>query len=229
MCRVRERERTPSRETPAAKGNKQAAEPELLAGGLGACLQSQYVGSGGRGSRSSNHIWLHSEFEVSLAYKRLSQETGTTIVSLRRVLLIGRFLQIYLICTAKYICALVHVCVCVCVNKSIGNILFSYLNKFVSRGVKHFKLPRLLFVTIFKSEMILGFFSFQGVPCDLVTGEERQTVDPEGKQATHVSCTVEMCSVTTPCMYMLFGKQNSEGFSVVKPRTYSLSMKKLQI
>lgn len=43
-----------------------------------------------------------------------------------------------------------------------------------------------------------GFFSFQGVPCDLVTGEERQTVDPEGKQASHVSCTVEMCSVTTP-------------------------------
>lgn len=37
-----------------------------------------------------------------------------------------------------------------------------------------------------------------GVPCDLVTGEERQTVDPEGKQAAHVSCTVEMCSVTTP-------------------------------
>ncbi|XP_037055438.1 ATP-dependent RNA helicase SUPV3L1, mitochondrial isoform X2 [Peromyscus leucopus] len=37
-----------------------------------------------------------------------------------------------------------------------------------------------------------------GVPCDLVTGEERQTVEPEGKQASHVSCTVEMCSVTTP-------------------------------
>lgn len=47
---------------------KQAAEPELLAGSLGACLQSQDVGSGGRRSRSSNHMWLHSEFEASLAY-----------------------------------------------------------------------------------------------------------------------------------------------------------------
>ncbi|XP_007961420.2 ATP-dependent RNA helicase SUPV3L1, mitochondrial [Chlorocebus sabaeus] len=37
-----------------------------------------------------------------------------------------------------------------------------------------------------------------GVPCDLVTGEERVTVQPDGKQASHVSCTVEMCSVTTP-------------------------------
>jgi hypothetical protein len=64
-----------------------------------------------------------------------------------------------------------------------------------------------LFVTIFKSEIRLGFFlSFQGVPCDLVTGEERLTVEPEGKQATHVSCTVEMCNVATPCMYLLFRK-----------------------
>ncbi|XP_055454818.1 ATP-dependent RNA helicase SUPV3L1, mitochondrial-like [Psammomys obesus] len=36
------------------------------------------------------------------------------------------------------------------------------------------------------------------VPCELVTGEERLTVAPEGKEATHVSCTVEMCNVTTP-------------------------------
>ncbi|KAL1771699.1 ATP-dependent RNA helicase SUPV3L1, mitochondrial [Sigmodon hispidus] len=48
-----------------------------------------------------------------------------------------------------------------------------------------------------------------GVPCDLVTGEERQTVEPEGRQASHVSCTVEMCSVTTPlgnpvCVALLF-------------------------
>ncbi|KAK2098536.1 ATP-dependent RNA helicase supv3l1, mitochondrial [Saguinus oedipus] len=33
-----------------------------------------------------------------------------------------------------------------------------------------------------------------GVPCDLVTGEERVTVQPDGKQASHVACTVEMCS-----------------------------------
>ncbi|XP_057387340.1 ATP-dependent RNA helicase SUPV3L1, mitochondrial isoform X4 [Balaenoptera acutorostrata] len=37
-----------------------------------------------------------------------------------------------------------------------------------------------------------------GVLCDLVTGEERVTVEPDGKQAAHVACTVEMCSVTTP-------------------------------
>uniref|UniRef100_A0A671EJW1 ATP-dependent RNA helicase SUPV3L1, mitochondrial n=1 Tax=Rhinolophus ferrumequinum TaxID=59479 RepID=A0A671EJW1_RHIFE len=37
-----------------------------------------------------------------------------------------------------------------------------------------------------------------GVPCDLVTGEERVTVGLDGKQAAHVACTVEMCSVTTP-------------------------------
>ncbi|XP_028298859.1 ATP-dependent RNA helicase SUPV3L1, mitochondrial [Gouania willdenowi] len=36
------------------------------------------------------------------------------------------------------------------------------------------------------------------VPCDLVTGEERTFVDPEGRAAGHVACTIEMCSVTTP-------------------------------
>ncbi|XP_064418692.1 ATP-dependent RNA helicase SUPV3L1, mitochondrial isoform X2 [Latimeria chalumnae] len=37
-----------------------------------------------------------------------------------------------------------------------------------------------------------------GVQCDLVTGEERTFVDPEGRPAGHVACTIEMCSVTTP-------------------------------
>ncbi|KAM4744398.1 ATP-dependent RNA helicase SUPV3L1, mitochondrial [Anableps anableps] len=37
-----------------------------------------------------------------------------------------------------------------------------------------------------------------GVPCDLVTGEERTFVDPEGRAAGHVACTIEMCSVSTP-------------------------------
>ncbi|XP_062832321.1 ATP-dependent RNA helicase SUPV3L1, mitochondrial isoform X2 [Anolis carolinensis] len=36
------------------------------------------------------------------------------------------------------------------------------------------------------------------VPCDLVTGEERVLVDPEGRPAAHVACTIEMCSVNTP-------------------------------
>ncbi|XP_067408750.1 ATP-dependent RNA helicase SUPV3L1, mitochondrial isoform X2 [Emydura macquarii macquarii] len=40
--------------------------------------------------------------------------------------------------------------------------------------------------------------SKRNVPCDLVTGEERVLVDPGGKQAAHVACTVEMCSVNTP-------------------------------
>ncbi|KAK2920307.1 ATP-dependent RNA helicase SUPV3L1, mitochondrial isoform X2 [Channa argus] len=37
-----------------------------------------------------------------------------------------------------------------------------------------------------------------GVPCDLVTGEERIFMDSEGRAAGHVACTIEMCSVTTP-------------------------------
>uniref|UniRef100_A0A8C8IA77 ATP-dependent RNA helicase SUPV3L1, mitochondrial n=1 Tax=Oncorhynchus tshawytscha TaxID=74940 RepID=A0A8C8IA77_ONCTS len=42
-----------------------------------------------------------------------------------------------------------------------------------------------------------------GVPCDLVTGEERTFVDAEGGQAEHVACTIEMCSVTTPCQCLI--------------------------
>ncbi|XP_061084870.1 ATP-dependent RNA helicase SUPV3L1, mitochondrial [Conger conger] len=37
-----------------------------------------------------------------------------------------------------------------------------------------------------------------GVPCDLVTGEERTFVDPEGRPAGHLACTIEMCNVTMP-------------------------------
>lgn len=37
-----------------------------------------------------------------------------------------------------------------------------------------------------------------GVPCDLVTGEERTFVDQEGRASGHLACTIEMCSVTTP-------------------------------
>uniref|UniRef100_A0A3P9K4L4 ATP-dependent RNA helicase SUPV3L1, mitochondrial n=1 Tax=Oryzias latipes TaxID=8090 RepID=A0A3P9K4L4_ORYLA len=37
-----------------------------------------------------------------------------------------------------------------------------------------------------------------GVPCDLVTGEERTFMDMDGRAAGHVACTIEMCSVTTP-------------------------------
>lgn len=37
-----------------------------------------------------------------------------------------------------------------------------------------------------------------GVPCDLVTGEERTFVDQDGRASGHVACTIEMCNVTTP-------------------------------
>uniref|UniRef100_A0A8C1IXL9 ATP-dependent RNA helicase SUPV3L1, mitochondrial n=1 Tax=Cyprinus carpio TaxID=7962 RepID=A0A8C1IXL9_CYPCA len=39
-----------------------------------------------------------------------------------------------------------------------------------------------------------------GVPCDLVTGEERISVDPEGRLSGHIASTIEMCNVTTPCL-----------------------------
>jgi ATP-dependent RNA helicase SUPV3L1/SUV3 len=43
----------------------------------------------------------------------------------------------------------------------------------------------------------------RGTPCDLVTGEERKYADPSGNISSHVSCTVEMTSVNTPCNYKL--------------------------
>ena len=45
------------------------------------------------------------------------------------------------------------------------------------------------------------FVSFsKGVPCDLVTGEERQWAISPDQPASHVACTVEMCSTMTSCM-----------------------------
>lgn len=112
---------TPSSGTPAclsealdllpttAKGNKQAVEPELLAGSLGACLQSQYVGSGGRRSRSSNHRCCIVSLRPTWPTRDcVSRNRGTTIVSLPSVLLIGRF--------SRFI-QVVQQSVCVCVNK----------------------------------------------------------------------------------------------------------------
>ena len=48
---------------------------------------------------------------------------------------------------------------------------------------------KLLAVEVFNKSNNLG------TPCDLVTGEERKRVDPEGEPSTHVSCTVEMTNV----------------------------------
>ncbi|XP_037574905.1 ATP-dependent RNA helicase SUV3 homolog, mitochondrial [Dermacentor silvarum] len=38
----------------------------------------------------------------------------------------------------------------------------------------------------------------KGTPCDLVTGEERRCVLPDGQPALHVACTVEMAAVHNP-------------------------------
>ncbi|KAF4533159.1 hypothetical protein B566_EDAN001701 [Ephemera danica] len=38
----------------------------------------------------------------------------------------------------------------------------------------------------------------RGTPCDLVTGEERRFGSADGNPSSHVACTVEMTSVTTP-------------------------------
>uniref|UniRef100_A0A8D2IRB2 ATP-dependent RNA helicase SUPV3L1, mitochondrial n=1 Tax=Varanus komodoensis TaxID=61221 RepID=A0A8D2IRB2_VARKO len=34
------------------------------------------------------------------------------------------------------------------------------------------------------------------VPCDLITGEERVCIDSEGRPASHIACTIEMCNIT---------------------------------
>uniref|UniRef100_A0A8C9LGL8 ATP-dependent RNA helicase SUPV3L1, mitochondrial n=1 Tax=Pavo cristatus TaxID=9049 RepID=A0A8C9LGL8_PAVCR len=36
------------------------------------------------------------------------------------------------------------------------------------------------------------------VPCDLVTGEERVYATEDARQASHIACTIEMCSTNTP-------------------------------
>jgi len=41
----------------------------------------------------------------------------------------------------------------------------------------------------------------RGTPCDLVTGEERNYARADGEPSSHVSCTVEMANLTTPCKY----------------------------
>lgn len=58
--------------------------------------------------------------------------------------------------------------------------------------------PVILIVDHAEGPLLVCVFS-QGVTCDLVTGEERTFMDPEGRAAGHVSCTIEMCSVNTPC------------------------------
>ena len=41
--------------------------------------------------------------------------------------------------------------------------------------------------------------SLQGTPCDLVTGEERRFANDGDEPSNHISCTVEMASVSTSC------------------------------
>lgn len=40
------------------------------------------------------------------------------------------------------------------------------------------------------------------MPCDLVTGEERVYANEDARQASHIACTIEMCSTNTPCTYI---------------------------
>ena len=44
-----------------------------------------------------------------------------------------------------------------------------------------------------------GFVFPQGTFCDLITGEERKLVSPDGNPANHIACTVEMTNVAQPC------------------------------
>lgn len=37
-----------------------------------------------------------------------------------------------------------------------------------------------------------------------MTGEERNYADPKGNPSSHVSCTVEMTSINTPCKSIIF-------------------------
>lgn len=42
-------------------------------------------------------------------------------------------------------------------------------------------------------------YFIQNVKCDLVTGEERLFVDPNGFSSQHISCTVEMANINEHC------------------------------
>lgn len=41
-----------------------------------------------------------------------------------------------------------------------------------------------------------------GTPCDLVTGEERQSANLDGTPANHVACTVEMAALNKKCEFL---------------------------
>lgn len=42
-------------------------------------------------------------------------------------------------------------------------------------------------------------FLFQGIFCDLITGEERRWAVSENEPSNHLACTVEVCSTTREC------------------------------
>lgn len=48
---------------------------------------------------------------------------------------------------------------------------------------------------------IINVIIHQGTPCDLVTGEERRYGNLNGSPSSHVACTVEMTSLSTPCKH----------------------------
>lgn len=55
----------------------------------------------------------------------------------------------------------------------------------------------------FKEILIYLYFynSNQGTPCDLITGEERRFAHSPDTPANHISCSVEMVNINSPCMY----------------------------
>jgi ATP-dependent RNA helicase SUPV3L1/SUV3 len=42
---------------------------------------------------------------------------------------------------------------------------------------------------------------FKGIPCDLITGEERRWAVSEKEPSNHLACTVEVCSDTRECKH----------------------------
>lgn len=52
--------------------------------------------------------------------------------------------------------------------------------------------------------------TIQGIPCDLLTGEDRQWAISPDEPANHIAATVEMCSTRRPCMYLCLGSINKK-------------------
>ena len=54
--------------------------------------------------------------------------------------------------------------------------------------------------------------TIQGIPCDLLTGEDRQWAISPDEPANHIAATVEMCSTRRPCACLCFGSIDKKIF-----------------